>query len=872
MWMLYTTVILVLLWQHTHSTPVVRQNVGVIYEQLPGQIITGHDNHQIILAVPYTIPELPSPKPPILNTIRKLQIATIGPKDSADARLLQQAADLDTLIHNIDANILITMKNILHFLSDPINNRPKRAIFAFLGELFKTVFGLATTKDIDSILNIIQQLDSRIGTLADVNVKTAQGLHDVTQQQQAFIDTYIKDQDAIDEALLNITSSIDSWSDDFSTTLTSLQDEQDRHAAQSAIISAQTVVLLTRLAYHQGLAKIENSLRLLSTGTLAPDMIRPTELADKLQQLDVQLKVTNAGSEVTVMDTAYYYSQPVALYTYSRTHLYIHLNIIISSTDSAFNLFQIITTDVPINTEDTNSTGSTKIISTTDFLAVNEAETLYMEMSNADLHTCHGQILKVCTRTIPRIRSDNPTCHMATFKNDHDGITRLCAFHIQPLKPLRTHAIALDKNKYLVTTTEQFYHIICQHKTPTRRVATAYAVIGVPCQCHLQFDGLYLPNTQIPCNSSTSTHFLMHTANMPIITALASSHRDILPDSLHHTPIHLPPLHTNAVLKTLSPLHTLPKDVTMDLIPFTNIILEEANHANKDLHRPLSIVPVSNSVVGFFTHSAWIYITPILTIINSIVIVAVMFKILGRQAIFTALPTASAKSLNITWKHVPQPEVISPTTKVNHHIDQYIDAENIVTIIIIALVIYLALKLAKTIKRKFNEHFGLTNSSRKTNPTITLKIYNGHNNHTIPLLSVPYEMDLIKHDITPDLTAITPSSCPYPRITMAWSGPLTLDVNKTTKTFYLPNHLVLPLKSRFSIIPALKDPTTTTALILKTADMTVSLPKTPSQTIINQDDTDSDQYQPLVPHPANMTTLQLMTAIMKPKIQTGNEN
>ena len=869
MWFLIPLVCL-LLGQDTHASPVVRQNVGVIYEQLPGQVISGHDTHQMILAIPYTIPDIPAPKPPIYGTIKKLQITTLGPKDSQDARFLQQAADLDTLVQNIDINIAVTMKNIIHFLQDPINNRPKRAVFAFLGELFKSVFGLATTKDINAILNVIQQLDSKIGTLADVNVKTAHGLHDVTQQYQDFIDTYIKEQNAMDQALLNITESVDLWSDDFSTTLTTLQDSQDSQATQAGIISAQTVVLLARLAYHQGLTKIETSLRLLSTGTLAPDLVNPTELARKILDLDTKLKTTSAGSEVTVMDTAYYYSQPVALYTYTRTHLYIHLSIIISSTDSAFNLFQIITTDVPINTEDTNGTGSTRIVSSIDFLAVNEEETLYMEMTNADLHTCHGQILKVCSRTIPRIRSDRPTCHMATFKNDHDSMSRLCTFHIQPLKPIKTQAIALDKDKYLVTSNEPVYHIICQHQTPTSRVASAYAVVGVPCQCHLQFDGLYLPNTKIPCNSSSSTHYIMHTVNMPIITALAASHEDILPNSLHLHPIRLPPLHTAAVIKTLSPLNKLPKDVTMDLIPFTDVILEEATRASDILHKPLDENTQRYGAASFFGHFAWTYITPILTVINTIVIVIVIVKVLGRQAIFTALPMASAKSFNITWKHIPITQQIPPTEAKIDHLDQYIDPENVLTVIILAMAIYFGVKIVKSIKNKISKHFGLTHPSKKTNPTVTLKIYNGHNNHTIQLISVPYEIDVIKLGTTPDLTHITSSSCPYPRLRMTWSGPLTLVVRKDTKTFFLPNHIVLPLKARFSIIPALNDPTTTVALVLKTNDLTVSLPVTETS-MTGEDTGDSDHYQSLVQHPSEMTTLELLTAIVKPKIMTGNE-
>ena len=116
----YHRTLLLLLWiiistlgGLTDGEQVVRQNIGVIYEQLPGQIITGHDNHQIILAIPYTLPQTPMPKPPIKDIIRQLQTPMLGPSDSPDARLLQQAADLDKLVDSIDQNIRLTIKNII---------------------------------------------------------------------------------------------------------------------------------------------------------------------------------------------------------------------------------------------------------------------------------------------------------------------------------------------------------------------------------------------------------------------------------------------------------------------------------------------------------------------------------------------------------------------------------------------------------------------------------------------------------------------------------------------------------------------------------------------------------------------------------------
>lgn len=867
MWIVLLTILTI--WR-VSGEPVVRQNIGVLYEQLPGQLITGHDYHELILMVPYNIPDIPQPKPPIEGLVRKLQVPILGPVDSASAKLIQQAKDLDRLLATLQNDIVATMKNVLHFLSDPINSRTKRAILSFLGELFKTVFGLATTADLESILAKINDLDSKVGKLADTNIDTAQGLHDLAQQHNSLMDTYIKDQDAMAQALLNITEAIDSWTDDFSTTLTTIQGEQDRIAAQSALVSAQTVVLLTKLAYHQGLASIETSLRLLSTGTLAPDIIRPTELAIRLDDLNTHLRVNNPGSEVTIMDTAYYYSQPVSLYTYSSTHLYIHIKVIISSTDSAFNLFQVITTEVPIDTEDTNGTGVTRMV-TDDlrFLGVNYAETLFLELTNADLLACPGTILKVCARTIPRIRSDTPTCLMAAFSNNRRDITRLCSFQIQPLKPIRTQAIAIGKDSYLVTTNQRNYHVICQHKTPSTKQATAYAVVGVPCNCHLQFHGLFLPNTRIPCNESTSTHFLMHTVNMPVIFSLAEDTINISSSSLHHNPIIIPHLHTEAVLKTINPHNMMPKDAILDLTPFTTRILEEAKATAIDVHKPLSVKPAVDGVVSFFSHSAWNYITPVLTLINSIVLVVLIFKTLGRGAVFTALPTASAKPFNITWRHVKSAKITVSPTEVPH-IDNYIDAENIFTVILIAIILYFMVKLCRTCKRRISNHFGISNSTRKTNPTITLKVYNGSQNHTIPLLDVPYEMDAIKTHITPSLIRITTSLCPHPMISMIWSAPVTLEINAVSIPFCLPQHVVLSLKSRFSVIPALRDPTNRTALVLKTNDITVSMPVTP-QTEIVKDETDGE-YQTLMPHPSEMTTTQLLTAIINNGIAVGNEN
>jgi hypothetical protein len=198
------------------------------------------------------------------------------------------------------------------------------------------------------------------------------------------------------------------------------------------------------------------------------------------------------------------------------------------------------------------------------------------------------------------------------------------------------------------------------------------------------------------------------------------------------------------------------------------------------------------------------------------------------------------------------------------------DAENIFTIIVIALIVYTAVKILKVIKNKVTKHFGLTKNTPKTNPTITLKIYNGHNNHTIPLLTLPYEWDNIQRDQIPALEHIDPLTCPQPRINMTWSGPISFKVRSKQVTYYLPNSIILPFRARFTIIKALKDPTTTAALILTSKNMLISLP--PMNADMNDDIIKGSLKEPLIKKPINLTNAELYAAVQPRNIEIGCEN
>ena len=852
--------ILIISFTSTQAQTITRQNVGVIYEQLPGRIVSGHDKHQIIIAVPYDIPNAPTPRAPIYPQIKSLQ-KYLHTQDETTVRLDNQAKDIDILIATTEASIHSTLANIRHFLSDPITNtRPKRAIFGFLGDLFKSVFGLATTHDVDSLISTVKNLDSILTKFATTDSKTAQLIHKLTARQDNIIQTYVQDYNTLSSTISNISQTLEDWTTQFSSTIHTIQSRQDMLREQIAIIATETVVSQARLAFHHGLASIENSLRLLSTGILAPDMIQPADLANKLKELDIMLRATNPGSQVAVMDTAYYYSQPVTVYTYSHTHLYIHLDIIIAATDADFTLYQIITLEIPVDTSDYSSNKTTKLQSDYTYIAVNDKRDVFMELNTNDIQSCRGHPTRICSRTFPRRRANPPTCQIAIFINIQDKITSLCNFIVKHNNHMQTNAIATNKNTYLIVTTEPFYHIICQHNTPEKHKAHPFIHITVPCYCHLQFSSLYLPNTLVPCNTTLSTHTVAYPANFPLIATLSHINTHVTTSSFHTTPVTIPTLH----LHIDNHKTDMTKLTDTSLTEFVNTLLTDTRVEEQEVLDAQN-TPTTSASNWYVT--LWSYADPILTVANSIVLLLIVFKYATNRPLFTALPMASATPLNITWK---SRTTNAPTTSYSTHLSTYLDSQNLLTILLLVLTIYIIYKCVKRCKRTCSKHFGYTTDSIKTNPTVTLKIYHGDANYTVPLLTLPHEMDAIQEALPPHITNINTTLCPHPTISITYSGPLSITTPSTTKTYYLPEQCILPFRCRYTVIPAIRDPTTTTALILKTNTnvRTLTPPPTDQDELDNNDQENHEIHQ----DPTTMSNFQLITALLRPRVTVGNEN
>ena len=485
--------------------PTVRQNVGAIYEPLPEPLVNGHDTTTMILAIPYHIPAPPETETKILDQVMALTFPTLH-DDSSTSQILQQARELDLLIDITDKEINSTLASIHLFLSNPINSqgRYRRAPLGFLAPLFRGAIGLATLDDVKEVMDQIKNIDGILEAFSKQDKEAAILIDKVTQRQDKFVKAYVKDKSMLDQTMNTLGQNMNLWAQNMATSLNTYANHEHTQRRKIQILTDALTIIVARMNYLQALQRTTSALRMLSAGIMTADIVPPAELTEHLNDLDMTLRIHSPGSKVAITDLDYYYSQRMISYTYSERHIYIHLDIIVASTVSTFRVFQLVTTPVPINTKETPTKGVTQLITDVKFLAISEDGSLFIELTNADMLTCPGTKIKICTKTSPRIHRHVPTCTVAIYLNQAQQVKEMCQFTISPLKRPISHAVAISQDEYLVTTNSPTYTVTCHGKPATTHKAPSHSIIGVPCLCTVNIDHYSLPNSRLPCNTTIS--------------------------------------------------------------------------------------------------------------------------------------------------------------------------------------------------------------------------------------------------------------------------------------------------------------------------------------------------------------------------------
>ena len=803
--------------QAINYVPTVRQNVGAIYEPLPEPLVNGHDTTTMLLVIPYHIPDPPETKSKIKDQVMALNYPTLH-DDRSNSQILQQAEELDLLMNITETEINATIESVHLFLSNPINNhgRYRRAPFGFLAPLFRGAIGLATLDDVKGVMDQIKNIDGILEAFSKQDKEAAILIDSITDRQDKFMKTYINDKNIMDQTITTLGQSINLWALNMTTSLNSFANHENTQRRKIQILTDALTIIVARMNYLQALQRTTGALRMLSSGIMTADIVPPAELASHLNDLDMTLRLHSPGSKVAITDLDYYYSQRMMSYTYSESHIYIHLDIIVASTVSTFRVFQLVTTPVPINPEETPTKGVTQLITEVKFLAVSEDGSLFLELTNADMLTCPGEKIKICTKTSPRVHRHVPTCTVAIYLNKAKQVKDMCQFTISPLKRPISHAVAISQDEYLVTTNSPTYTVTCHGKPATTHKAQSHSIIGVPCLCTVNIDHYSLPNSRLPCNTTISFHYVLKTINLPFLSAL-NKIKESTPDSRADLP-SFPKVNLSRTLDMLRKSSNIDESTLLDLNPFAKTLLDDASSLAKPLENRL----IESYLYKIARHPAASIIPMILSIIATILATYTLFKVHRGSAVLAYMPAAKAyrfvtdKPMEEAFHSIFQKEATTaPMEQGPTPILTIQETHTLIIAILFTITIYSAYRLTKYLKSLATKHCGKGKVTKRTNPTVILKVYKGDTNFTFPLRPVPHEFDTILKASAPTYRDLIIKMYPLPRLLIEWNGPVVITTKKGESAYLLPETINLPWRARFSIIPALREPNLDYAMLLQ---------------------------------------------------------
>ena len=856
----------------TTNSPVLRQNVGLAFVPMTTPLVNGHQTHPLVIAIPYGLPPLPEMPSPITPTIQSLQIFPrrhLGHHKTEIDALLHMAGEVDAFLRTQHAGIIDAYKNVKYFLTNPINSRVKRAPLGFLGDLARSLFGLATTQDVQNMLGTVTNMDNALKELASQDVKTAEIVHKIATKVDHLFDRFVAEKSKVHESLTHMAISIQNWTSNISMTL-------DRQYRSNQLEVLQIVATLEGIMQSSKQANfltninfVAQSLRLLSTGRLSPDLISAEQLSDAIHDLDSYISKEVQGARVAIKDVQYYFGQNIPMYTYTDTHIYVTVNIIISVTDSLFDLYKVNIMEIPLDTNATNTKGTTFLKTNIDFLAVSKDGQTFLELTNNDMLTCRGDNIKFCPNIIPRFETQDPSCLVALFLEIDFNVHTLCNFKVKPEATPQNNIITISDDEMLITSNQDHYSISCFDKKIINYKASALFIVGLPCNCNLQLGKVILPNSRVPCNKTLSLHYQLHATNLPLIHAMTKETKYVTPSSTSELPLVIPELKMQVLLPKLSDLDKDDDTRVVSLVPYTKILMRNASKlahhidavVDSHSHPPLIMSLTQEPIFGF--------VGCVLSTINIIIWILVCARGNNAALMLGGLPqlahqvgAASYRIGDLTKQHLSRVVAIHKNMTQNTHdpkspsqvtdktfkileTDQFHNIYSILLMVIIAIIIS---KVLKTIGKFLYKTCCLKEYTSKSNPSLFVKFYKGNANYALELFPIPAELDIISNPRAPKLIHLGKSFGLIQTLTFEWSGPALMDINGVETAFELPTKLYLPLTSSWSILEKLlKDHNVQSYLLLTSRDNAPVTLK-PIQTI---DETDKNTNITHVPHVPN---------------------
>ena len=136
-----------------------------------------------------------------------------------------------------------------------------------------------------------------------------------------------------------------------------------------------------------------------------------------------------------------------------------------------------------------------------------------------------------------------------------------------------------------------------------------------------------------------------------------------------------------------------------------------------------------------------------------------------------------------------------------HFAARHLTISPVASILILALAIYLLVQLIRCCRKRVCGCLPVKGSQ----PLLVLKVFHGWRSITCPLMTLPYETNLINHSYAPRLNSLQPNICGG-QMKLDFEGPLLLKVGEVDMPLDMPSVATVPLLDRWMMRRACTGP------------------------------------------------------------------
>ena len=276
-------------------------------------------------------------------------------------------------------------------------SRSKRALLPFIGSLSHTLFGTATSKEVNRLKEHILSLENKEITMASQFEKHSKDLSSfmsLTNDRLSSFKTHIADNH---EAIIKVTHLFSK-----TTHTNEVNLKFTMHIVKNIYLS---------MALQENLLQFVLGMQALINHNLSPLLIPITDMKSTILNINARLRKSNSELFVRDMSSHELYSDPKFHWTFTKSSLYITYYFPLSSSIPDLTLYKIHNIPVPL---DNNSSHVTVLTNLPNYLALSNDQHYFTYFDNYP-GSKHSNFIDASDTNVPLFSIAQSSCITALF-------------------------------------------------------------------------------------------------------------------------------------------------------------------------------------------------------------------------------------------------------------------------------------------------------------------------------------------------------------------------------------------------------------------------------------------------------------------------